>query len=476
MPNEPTLMDSADLMAPIAGGLASGALARLRDLFGSTARRAGWALADQATVSATNFATTVLIGRLAGPAELGLYSMAFSALVWILAVQETLITLPYTVFANRVDAEGRGRYAGSALLHGASVALLALVGLAAVALVMGLRPEWKRFQGIVLVLAFIVPFALLRDFIRRVLFAHLELSSAARLDMAVSGIQLTGLAGLVYWGGLSAANVCAVMGMACALAGGAVMFLQRRQFEPRLHEVLPAVRTSWDFGRWGFGSRVLGNINSDITMVWVVGGLLGSQATGVFAACAAIVAFSNPFMLGSAHFLTPKICRDFGEQDQSERRRMVAWVTLIMGLVLACFCLAVWLFGGQLMEILYGRRYGGHHTTLTVLALSVLATALSVGTGNALFAMDRPDLNFRATMLGMFVGLLAVAALALPFGLTGVAGGLLCGHLVDSGARAVMFLALTRDAQPATVVSADLTRDDAGSGERILARPGRPRP
>lgn len=445
MSGEPSLRVAAGSAPPLEAGGPVRRSAIARGAFGSSARQAGWALTDQATVSATNFITSVILGRLAGPAELGLYSMAFSGLLWILAVQETLVTLPYTVFASRVGEADRGRLAGSALVHHAAIGLVAFTMLALAGLGAALYPHWAMLRGMLLVLALIVPFVLLRDFVRRVLFAHLEHAAAAKLDLVVSACQVGGLALLAGADALTAPHACLVLGAACGVGGCGGLVMRRRQFRPRLPEALPAARASWRFGRWGFGSRVLGNLNSDITMVWVVGGMLGSQSTGVFAACAAIVAFSNPFMLGSAQYLMPKICRDFAKKSQAEWRRMVAWLTLAMGLVMASFCLAIWLVGGWLLERLYGHQYQGHETTLVVLALAVLATALGVGAGNALFAMDRPDLNFKATLLGMIVGLAAVAAMALPFGLTGVAAGLLLGHLVDSAARGAAFLALSRD-------------------------------
>jgi len=459
MPGRPSHHGSTSGLQTGSGGptrILSGA----RGLFGRSARQATWALTDQATASATNFITTVVLGRLAGPAELGLYSMAFSGLLWILAVQETLIMLPYTVFATRVGGDRRRRVAGSALLHHAAMGVFALAAVSVAALATWLEPEWIRFRPILLVLAAVVPFVLLRDFVRRLLFAHLELSSAAGLDLAVSVVQLGGLAMLAYLDALSAPTACAVIGVACAGPGGVLLFRRRRQFRPHLPEVLSAARASWRFGRWGFGSRVLSNINSDITMVWVVGALLGSHATGMFAACAAIVAFSNPFMLGSVHFLMPKICHDFARQGRLDRRRMVGRVTAVMTVIMAGFCLATWLFGGRLLTLLYGNPYRGHDVTLVVLALSVLATALSIGSSNALVAMDRPDLTFKATLLGMVAGLATVVAFAPRFGLTGVATGLLCGHLVDSGIRCSMFIHLTRD------------RTLPAAGDLALNRPG----
>ena len=55
------------------------------------------ALADQAVVSATSFLTTVLIARWTGPSQLGAYAIGISLVASLLAVQDSLILLPYSI-------------------------------------------------------------------------------------------------------------------------------------------------------------------------------------------------------------------------------------------------------------------------------------------------------------------------------------------------------------------------------------------
>jgi hypothetical protein len=83
--------------------------------------------ADQAVVSGASFLTT--IGRFAFPSELGLYSLAASLLISLFCIQESLITLPYTVQRHRPIGTP-AEYAGSSL----ALSVLALLVLAAGAL------------------------------------------------------------------------------------------------------------------------------------------------------------------------------------------------------------------------------------------------------------------------------------------------------------------------------------------------------
>src|SRR5690349_5149908 len=62
------------------------------------------ALADQAVVSGTSFLTTAMIARWAPPDELGMYALGISLVVSWVAVQDTLVLLPYTIHRHRPQA------------------------------------------------------------------------------------------------------------------------------------------------------------------------------------------------------------------------------------------------------------------------------------------------------------------------------------------------------------------------------------
>ena len=89
---------------------------QLRTKLRSSGVRSGTlALIDQGLVSASRFVTTVLVGRAAGDAGLGAYSLGFTLLMLLTCVQDSLLSVPFTVFGNRMSQRGRRRYAGSVL-------------------------------------------------------------------------------------------------------------------------------------------------------------------------------------------------------------------------------------------------------------------------------------------------------------------------------------------------------------------------
>ena len=66
----------------------------------------------------------------AGPEQLGTFSLFFPLVFIAIALQESLITAPYTVFAADHDGDARRRYLGSVLIHTLVLGGVLAVGIA----------------------------------------------------------------------------------------------------------------------------------------------------------------------------------------------------------------------------------------------------------------------------------------------------------------------------------------------------------
>lgn len=144
---------------------------------------------DQAVVSATNFATTLIIARLCTKADVGVYYLAWTLVLFIVAAQGNLISVPYTIYCRRREGRSLASYSGSMLVHQlftSALAMLCLWGLT-IFFSLGFGPQAMRSLGWVLICA--APFILLREYARRFLFAHLKLTAAVVMDVSVSCIN-----------------------------------------------------------------------------------------------------------------------------------------------------------------------------------------------------------------------------------------------------------------------------------------------
>src|SRR5436190_23162028 len=89
-----------------------------RELMASSLlQKSGLSVLDQAVVSGTSFATSVLLGRCASQGELGVYYLALSAVYFARGVQEQLVSAPYMIYCSRKEGRALAEYAGSTLIH-----------------------------------------------------------------------------------------------------------------------------------------------------------------------------------------------------------------------------------------------------------------------------------------------------------------------------------------------------------------------
>lgn len=421
------------------------------------------ALADQAVVSGTSLISTVLVGRFTVPSQLGIYTIAVSILGSVLAVQDALILLPYTIRRHH-PARNSAEHAGISLLHSAWLAAVATVALVIAAAVMLVLEAEARLTWLVWALVLTVPFALQREFSRTYAFAHLDVADALILDSSVAAVQLSILAWLGWSGKMSAIGACAALGVACALPSLVWLYRARSSFAIRMEQVRPATAESWGLGKWLCAGQVTVSIQG-YASYWMLPLLIGISETGVYAACNSIASLANPLLTAFRNTLTPRAVFAFKEGGGTKLRRQASRDALLLVGAMSLFCLVILLGGDTLLSAVYhGPDYGGRGHVVTILSVAVLAAAAGAPASNALASMERPQTIVLATSVGTVVTVVAVWMLSIKWGLLGAAYGVLIGNVAASVGRWIAFSTLvSRNAAKEDIESHQM-RVDAHSG------------
>jgi O-antigen/teichoic acid export membrane protein len=416
-------------------------------VFGATVRKGALSLTDQAVVSGCSFFTTVIVGRVCGPGELGIYSLGFTIVLLLTAVHLALVSMPYTVFGNRLGGSRRAEYAGAVLAHHLGLTVLVMLGLTAGAAVVSAGVGPSGLGRVMWVLSALIGFVLLREFARRFAFAQLDMRTALILDAAIAVLQIAGLLWLFSLGRLSAAGAFAVIGMSCGVAGLAWLGAIGRSFALRWKQVLPELRRNWLFGRWVLAGSITFVLHG-YTIYWLIALVLGTEATGILAACMTVVMFFNPVLVAAGNVIIPQNARVFAAEGPVGVQRVVAKATLLLCTAMALYCGLVVFVGEHVVQLLYHNpAYAGHGHLIDVLALGMLASVLGTAPDSGLCALERPDLNFKANVLGLTATVTVTSLLLMPWGVLGAAYGLLAGNTTASLARMAAFLRVARRAQ-----------------------------
>jgi O-antigen/teichoic acid export membrane protein len=418
---------------------------RLQALVADRLLRSGLlAVFDQAIVSGTGFATSVIIGRLCAPADLGTYYLALSVILFVRGMQEQLVSSPYTFHAQHRQGAELATYTGSVFVH---QAMLTLVAVAAI-LVAAVAGSWAGAvlpadPATIAAVLGAVPLLLLREHLRQFAFARFRVATVIRLDLVVAIAQLGGLALLATTGTLEIATVYAAMGGGCLLACAGWYALGDRPFQFRISRFWPDWRHNWRFGRWMLASFLVGS-SSPYVLPWFVAALRGAAETGVMAACNTLVGLANAVVLGLSNSLTPQAAQAYATGGTAELRRVLWKTAALFVSTLGSFCVVAYVAGDALAVTVYGENYAGIGGIVAAYALSLLAASLAITAGNGLCAMHRPSANVTADVAALVSTIAAAAALVPGLGVPGAAVASICGNTVSAGVRGAILIALLR--------------------------------
>lgn len=423
-------------------------IGRARGLLQSGAGKAFITLGDQGIVSATNFLTAVLVGRLAGQDELGLYYLGFQGiLIFVQNTQMSLVSAAYIVYGPRFEGEAFREYTGSTLLHSLTLGLLAGMGMLLAGLYFGARggPEgMEGLDGLLLILSATGACWLLREYARQVCFARLNAHAALTLDGFVFVAQLGGLFLLGRSGWLTAQSAYGVIAVVSGLGALTWLFSRRRIFAPRLHRAWPDFRKNWNYTRWIFAMN-LAYLGSMQVYPWLLGIFRDKEALGVLGACGTVIFLSNPFIIGMSNFLGPKCVHAFTSEGVHGMRRVVRTASLFFAVTMGAFCVIMFAGGGWILRLLFDEpALADHRLVVGIWAVGQLAWALRAPAEYGMNALERPDVGFKALLLMLMITVTAGVWLTWQYGPLGVAIGIAAGQSVACVYSRVVFARETR--------------------------------
>jgi O-antigen/teichoic acid export membrane protein len=384
-----------------------------------------WAVLDQALFAVSNLLMNVLLARWLPPIEYGAFVTAYTVLLLVSVAHTALLSEPMLVFG--AERYGRSFSQYFRVLRRFHWRLMAALGgaLAAAALVLDLTGFTLLGQAVA-GLTIAAPCILLGWLARRACYPVSRPRWAATAGMVnlllvVSGTTLLGsLHALSVFSAqlvLAGAALCATVCMLVPLA---------RVTDTPLSTTARAEVWAhhWNYGRW---SGATGAFN------WVQSYLyyLVLPIWGGLAAAGALKALLNlvmPILQSDAAILTllmPEFARS--RSTPGRFRNLVTWSAAAFAAESCLYWAGLLLFGGWLLNWLYGGAYHYRPALLVLLGIVPLLNGQLNVLGNALRAREQPDAVFWATVLSVVVactlGLGAVAIGGVEGAVVGLAAG-----------------------------------------------------
>jgi O-antigen/teichoic acid export membrane protein len=418
-----------------------------------------WVVGDQAVVSLASFITTVIVGRVGGRTELGIFVLATTTFWLVTGIPNALTWTPYTSRAPRMSFGRRASYCGSVTIH----TMLLTATIAGLFAILGvLPPSWfgqsDWFSTMCLAL---VPFTLLmmlREHVRRMCMSQVAAFELLSIDVPIAVAQLVFMWILARTGQLTASRALLAAAAACAIS--AFWFVRHRselEFRPQ------RTKLHWSynlqFGRWLLGVSLVWLL-TDPLYRWIVGWQYGLDDLGRFASAQAVVLFINPLLLTASNFGRAVSSNRFATGGMAELRRMTLHATLLLAVVAGTAFVALAAVGGPLVRLIFGEQFSGLGGVVATLCLGMLARIISIPIDASLTALRQG----RVMLLAMIMQLAVVIVVGIPLigniGLNGVGFTMAIACTLSAAAEWYWFLQFDRVLPPLPM--------GEGGGEGVL--------
>lgn len=328
------------------------------------------AAADQCVVSGTSFCTFLLVARSTTREEVGSFALTISIFGVLLVLQHAVIATPYFVQQHGSDANRTDR-AFAALVSSSALCAISLFAAAVLGVANACPPS------VALAVSVTAPALILKELVRDMDFAHLNLRRAALLDVSAAFLQLSALACLYFLHALSAASALWSMAGGSGVAAAVALYGRRAEFfgsKERLPELL---RESWALGKWLLVSRFFVSVQG-YAALWISFVFAGPGVTGVYAACASLAALANPFIFGLYNFFAPRAALVLKKAGQAALLDCAVRDMLLLALIVVPFPVALTVLGPTLLEFAYPKLQD-QSAVVVLCLLTTASTALAIG-------------------------------------------------------------------------------------------------
>jgi O-antigen/teichoic acid export membrane protein len=322
---------------------------------GQGARQGYLAAIDQAVISLSNFAATIILARNVDPTQLGVYGVGFVTLRLVRAFQDGIIVQPMNVFGAGMAQDEFKRYASSTSLFQVA---LALISASVVALVgWGLTELGNDTAGPTLFTLWL-PFLWwqLQEYLRRMLYTRGKVLSAVITSLIGNGARIALMVYLANEGRLTGVAGLEAIAWGAFVALIPSLWLTRNYWTRQIASLKDTWRKNWEFGRWLLGSFLANWAAVEFYPV-LTAGLISFAAAGAYRALQNLVAPIHLLLRAIDTFLTPRAAKLYEKDGPGALTYTLRSIYLAIALPVLLILIVALLFPEQILGFIYGDTF-----------------------------------------------------------------------------------------------------------------------
>ena len=388
-----------------------------------------WAVSDQALVSGLNFATNILLARVLGFRQFGVFTLLWLTVLFVNSLQMSLIVSPMMSIGPKQKAEEAPQYYGAVWVQQLVFALFSSFLVAAgIRVSLLLKPEWN-------VSALAVPLGIaafcfaLQDFFRRYFFVLGRPKYAFINDGISYGLQVL----ILLWA-LGRARLVArdaliiIAATSFAAVLGGLITIGRLSF-PSPSDMRSTTLRHWNVSKWLSAATIMQYATAN-TFVFAASAYFGAGAAGVLRAAKNIMGLTHIWVFGLENVMPMQAAKALHETGTKGMRRYLLNKTMLWGSASAAFALMVSMRPGFWLNLFFGPKFAEFGFLLRWYALAYLMIFLGLPIRSGLRALERTRPLFFGYLASSLFSLACAGWFTRTWGLVGAMAGLVTAQVI----------------------------------------------
>jgi len=383
-------------------------------------------LFDQALVSGVNFLIAILLARLLGIEDFGLYVFGWMLVLFVSSVQLAFIVSPlFTIYPKQKNASN---YLGG--LHvvqlGFSIVTFVL-SLVVVKAVFIYKPEWE-IEGVFYSLPLVAALFVLQDFYRRINFTLKKPIRSLISDSVSYGGQPIGILLLNHFEILSIHHI--FLAISVLFSVSITYNLPKINLTLNISNIKNTISENWLFSKYLVGTALLQWVSGNFFII-VAGGVLGAVAIGAIRIAQNVVGVLHVLFLAMENIVPIKGAEILDKKGNISSLRYFKQMLFKGGALTLIVLLLIAFFRTQIISIFYGDEYLQYVNLL--LGFTALYVLVFVGTilGFVIRTFEMNSIFFWSYIITTLFGLMVAQPLITKTGIYGVLIGLFISQLIN---------------------------------------------
>ncbi len=383
-------------------------------------------LSDQALVSGVNFLVGILLARLLGVDNFGLYAFGWMLVLFVSSIQLAFIVSPlFTLFPKHKDQ--MNYLSGSHSVQFAFSIVTFAVSFTVVKGVFIYKPEWQ-IEGVLYSLPLVAALFVLQDFYRRVNFTLKKSVRSIISDGIAYGGQPIVILLLNYFDALSIHHTFLAISV---LFGISISYnLLKVKFAFNYLNFKNTIAENWSFSKYLVGTALLQWVSGNFFII-VAGGLLGPVAIGAIRIAQNVVGVLHVLFSAMENVIPIKGAEILSQKGSAEAIHYFKKMLFKGGLLTLTLLVLIAIFRTPIIDLFYGVDY----LEYTDLLLGFTGLYVLVFTGTILgFVIRTFEMNhifFWSYIITTIFSLIAAESLILDYGIYGVLIGLFITQIIN---------------------------------------------